>query len=272
MTDPHDLYGLPFERFVPERTALAKELRGQGKRAEAAEVAKLPKPSVAAWAVNQLVRTQARAVGDLFEAGDALQQAQADVVAGEGSAGDLRGAAERERSAVSALVEAARGLLDSDGHPLSPTTLERVSDTLHAAALDSEARAEVQGGALIRELRHVGLGEGGLFVAPPRAGGKGAQPKPARQPTKRTAGDQDAEREQEAARERAERRAAARRVESEARRQAQRAARELERAEKRHADAAAALREAEETLDAAREQATEAEAELRRAEEALEAP
>lgn len=267
MDDPAALYGLPLDRFVPERTALVKALRQEGRREEAARVAKLAKPSVVAWAVNQLVRTQARAVGELFEAGDALQQAQADVVAGQGSARDLRAAAERERSAVSVLVQAARGLLDSDGHTLTPTTLERVSDTLHAAALDAEARAEVQGGTLRRELRHVGLGDGGLFVAPPRAaGGKETRAEPARTPQ----GAREQEAREQAARERTERLQAARRLESEARKQAQRAARELDRAEERRARAAAALSEAEEALDAAREQAAAADAELRRAQEALE--
>jgi hypothetical protein len=49
-------------------------------------VAKLRKPSVAAWAVNQLVRTQGRAIGELFDAGDALQRAQSDLLAGRGDA------------------------------------------------------------------------------------------------------------------------------------------------------------------------------------------
>lgn len=56
MTDAHDLYGLPIELFVSERQAVAKELRRQGLRDEAARITGLRKPSVAAWAVNQLVR------------------------------------------------------------------------------------------------------------------------------------------------------------------------------------------------------------------------
>ena len=98
--EPRDLYGLPLDRFVAERGALAKSLRADGKRDEAAEVAKLRKPSVAAWAVNQLVRTQSREVKALFKAGDQLQRAQADLLAGKGDAGKLRAAAEREREAV----------------------------------------------------------------------------------------------------------------------------------------------------------------------------
>jgi hypothetical protein len=44
---PRELYGLPLERFTEERNALAKQLRRDGRRTEAAEVSKLRKPSVA---------------------------------------------------------------------------------------------------------------------------------------------------------------------------------------------------------------------------------
>jgi hypothetical protein len=51
-----ELYGLALDAFVPERDALAKRLRADGRRDEANEVKALRKPSVAAWAVNQAVR------------------------------------------------------------------------------------------------------------------------------------------------------------------------------------------------------------------------
>ena len=53
-----DLYGLPLDRFVAERDALAKQLRGDGRREEADAVKKLPKPTRAAWAVNAAVRAE----------------------------------------------------------------------------------------------------------------------------------------------------------------------------------------------------------------------
>src|ERR1700722_16104878 len=165
--DADDLFGLPLDRFIAERTALSKGLRAEGRRDEAKEVAAIRKPSVAAWAVNQLVRTQARALEELFTAGDAVHETQEQVLGGHGDAQDLRAAAERERVAVDELLEAGRGLLSSEGHELSATVLERVSDTLHAAALDDDARHEVEGGRLQRELQHVGFGAGlGLAAAP----------------------------------------------------------------------------------------------------------
>jgi hypothetical protein len=158
MRDARDLYGLPLERFVSERAALAKRLRSEGRREEATQVAQLRKPSIAGWAVNQLVRTQRRAVAELFESGDRLQRAQSELLAGGGDGRSLREAADRERAAVDALTRAAGGLLSSQGHELSGPMLERVRDTLHAAALDRDARNLIADGCLERELKHVGIG------------------------------------------------------------------------------------------------------------------
>jgi hypothetical protein len=163
--DPADLYGLPLERFTAERTALAKRLRQDGERDQASEVSKLRKPSVAAWAVNQLVRTQKRGVDELFQAGDELARAQASVLAHRGDTSSLRDAVDAERSAVDALVDRARGLLSDGGVELSAARLEQVRETLHAAALDEEARAQVRAGRLERELRYVGLGSLGGGIA-----------------------------------------------------------------------------------------------------------
>ena len=95
------------------------------------------------------------------------------MLAGKGDRTSLREAAERERQAVDELVNAARGLLTSEGQELSPAVIERVGETLHAAALDDEARQQVRSGTLQRELRHVGFGAGtgagnALRLRPPR--------------------------------------------------------------------------------------------------------
>src|ERR671939_245892 len=105
--DADDLYGLALDAFVPERDALAKRLRSDGRRAEADEVKALRKPSVAAWAVNQVVRSQPKAARALWDAGDALIAAQEALLEGRGDAAALRAAVEAEREAVDALLEAA---------------------------------------------------------------------------------------------------------------------------------------------------------------------
>ncbi|HET6865438.1 MAG TPA: hypothetical protein VFH80_05925 [Solirubrobacteraceae bacterium] len=238
MPDADELYGLPLDRFVPERTALARELRRAGRREEASEVAALRKPSVAAWAVNQLVRTQGKGVDELFEAGDALRAAHDQVLAGSADAGSLRTGVARERAAVEALSKLAGGLLTSDGHELSPTIIERVSETLHAAALDDDARAQVRDGRLERELRHVGLGmtPGVVPARSPRRKAAAAKVEPKR--------DRAAERE--------------------ARRQLERATRAAGAARERRDKAAQALEEAEDALAGAERELSEAEQTVRR--------
>ena len=158
------LYGLPREDFVGQRDALVKELRGDGRRDEAAAVKALAKPTVAAWAANQAVRSQKKSARDLWKAGDQLSAAHDAVLAGKGSGAKLREATERERAAVERLVEAARGLLSASGGDLSEATIERVRETLHAGAIDPDAREEVAGGRSARERTPQGLFGGGADV------------------------------------------------------------------------------------------------------------
>jgi hypothetical protein len=227
--DLDDLYGLPLDRFIPERATLARELRSGGEREQAAAVAALRKPSVAAWAVNQLIRTQRREVDRLWAAADALRDVQTSVLSGSANARDLRSAAEDERAAVDALVDSARGLLSSGGHELSAATVERVAETLHAAALDDDARAHVTEGRLVRELRHVGLGAGlGNAVA-----------------TQRPAARAPKEAESAQRREREVAHKQARAVERDAAREVDRADRALLTAQERQSRAAEALAHAE---------------------------
>ncbi len=294
IVDIDELYGLPLDRFIPERTALAKQLRAAGDRDQATVVAALKKPSAAAWAVNQLVRTQGQALAELFDAGDALRAAQSDVLAGRGDSADLRAAVEREREAVAALVDAGRGLLSSEGDGLSATVLERVADSLHAAALGDEARRAISAARLERELRHVGLGVDTLSAP---AAGSGAKPagKPrgkskatAKQPppkAARSAGPAPAAsaataapaataaaRPAAAAKERAQERRAARIAEADARRHVDLTTRALRAAEERRDRAAEALSEAKQAVANATAEARAAAAAHARAKVKLKSP
>jgi hypothetical protein len=183
-----DLYGLPLDAFVPERDALAKRLRADGRRGAADEIKALRKPSVAAWAVNQVVRTQPKEARALWQAGDALIAAQEALLAGTGDAAALRTAVEDERAAVDGLLEAARGLLTGAGRDLGETTIERVRETLHAGAIDAEARADVAAGRAVRERAHAGLGPFGAAPESPaarRSSAGGAARAPAKLPKAR---------------------------------------------------------------------------------------
>lgn len=260
LTSSSELYGLPLDRFVAERAELAKALRREGRKEEAVVVGALRKPSVAAWTVNQIVRTQQAAVSSLFEAGDALGQAQSELLAGRGDAQALREAAQRERQAVDDLAEVARGLLSSEGHEPTQTTLDRVSATLHAAALDEEARMRVREACLERELRQVGFGATGA------ASGAASTASERAPESKRDAKRVERERAERA---REEQIRSARRAEATARREAERTARQVDTAQERRDRAAGALRDADDALAAARERAEEAALTMRRAQQAL---
>src|ERR1044072_1658987 len=95
--DADGLYGLPRDEFIARRGELAKPLPQAGRQAEAGACAVLREPSVAAWAVNQLVRTQRAATEELLDAGDALRDAQSDLLSGGGGAQGLRLAGGRAR-------------------------------------------------------------------------------------------------------------------------------------------------------------------------------
>ncbi len=259
------LYGLPLEEFTRERDAAARELRKAKDRDTAAVVAKLPKPSQAAWAANTLAREQRGLVDDLLAAGERLRDAQDAAVAGRGAAA-LREAGAAERAAVDALVEAA-GDLKPGGRRPTAATLERLRTTLHAAASDDDVRQALDDGRLVEDV--TGGGAWGLF-----GGGEGGDepkaPKPrakkaaaASAPAKRDQQREERERKEREAREAAEQEAR-QRLEAElreARAERRSRDRELERAEKGAA-------RADERLQEAREQSEEATAELETAREA----
>ena len=69
------LYGLPASEYTKARNARAKELRPDEPEL-AAVVAKLPKPSAAAAAVNRLARDEPSEIRALVQAGRRLREAQ----------------------------------------------------------------------------------------------------------------------------------------------------------------------------------------------------
>ncbi|HEX3317486.1 MAG TPA: hypothetical protein VHR88_05670 [Solirubrobacteraceae bacterium] len=255
------LYGLPLEEFVPARDGLAKRLRADNRRDEADAVKGLRKPSVAAWAANQVLRARPDERQALLAAGDGLRAAQERLLAGKGDAGAAREAAEAERQAVGDLVAAARGLARAGGFP-SDTVLDRVRETLHAAATDEDVRAEVASARLRREHRPAAFGGMEGFAAPAAPRPHGGRERKARSRARPTA-ERERDREAERARE-AERKAA----EQERRRAARD---ELKAARAAERDTARDRREAERAVQAANRELAAAHERLERAEAAVRA-
>jgi hypothetical protein len=111
-----ELYGAPLRAFAAERKRLAEA--APDKRV-AREIAKLPRPSMAAWVVNRLWR---EAQGDM----EALFEAGARMRAGESGAWD------QQRALLSSLGARGRRILESDRHAASPATMRRVTSTLQS--------------------------------------------------------------------------------------------------------------------------------------------
>jgi hypothetical protein len=154
------LYGLPLEQFVATRDQLARRLRAAGDRATARKVAALRRPSVSAWAANQLAHAAPNAVAELLDAGAALRQAQQAAVVGQpGAARQLRAATAHLRAAIARLSQRAETLLVRSGHAASDATLARLAATLQAAATGDEAtRSALAGGRLPKDLDPAGFG------------------------------------------------------------------------------------------------------------------
>ena len=151
------LYSLPLEEFTRERDELAKRLRGDGETDAAAAVKALKKPSVAAWAVNQVQRDRPDEVRELIEVTEELHRVYAKL-SSAGARERLEETAEIQRRLIQSLVRCAEQLLEAGGHSASDETLMKVADTLRAAALDDEVREQVGRGRVVKERRAAGLG------------------------------------------------------------------------------------------------------------------
>ena len=176
-----ELYALPLDEFTPARNELAKQLAAGGDRPAAGEVRALRKPSVPAWAVNQVARRNPTGIAALFDTGQQLHAAQQKLIR-SGDTGAVKEATTAERSTVRALVDEAKTILTEAGHTPNEATVERIADTFYATAVDDEGRELVRAGTLPKELKRVGFGDvGGLSVVP------GARATPAPKPKAQSA-------------------------------------------------------------------------------------
>jgi len=123
-----ELYQAPLNEFTAKRNALLKTRRG----ADATRVRTLAKPSVVAWAVNQ-VYWRARPVYErALKSGERLRRAQ--IAALEGKSTDVRGAADAHRRAVADAVAEAERLGGAAGSKPATDALMRTFEALSLAA------------------------------------------------------------------------------------------------------------------------------------------
>jgi len=175
-----ELYALAPEGFTAARTGLSKELKAAGDREGAARVQSLKKPTVAAWAVNQLARQRQSDVDELLSLAEELRDAQKKALSG-GGAKPLQEASARRRALVDRLAQAAAGMLEAGGYAPTRAHLDEVANTLLATTTDSQAAEAVRRGRLAKELPPpAGFGDlGGLAEVIPMP----SRPKPPPEPS-----------------------------------------------------------------------------------------
>jgi hypothetical protein len=267
------LFKLPLGEFTPARNVLAARLKKAGQQAQADAAKALPKPSVAAWAVNQLYWHHRDAYDRLIEAGDRFRKSPG-----------IREHLEARRGAQAELARIATTVLHDAGSSGAREMLRRVTTTLEALATYGSLRDAPRAGRLTAELAPPGF-EVLAGVLPPsgstrravkassastRSLGTERAPKPAhgkdaREEQRRRlaaaakADVREAERAQRTARAQAERTAGA----------LETAAKRAKESERRRVAAEKQLSKVAAEADAARDRAREAEANAKKA--ALEA-
>ena len=262
-----ELHQVPHDAFVSERKRLAGELKAAGDKAGAARLAKLPRPPVSAWVVNQL----------WWHARDAFEAMLASAARLRG--GDL-GATGAHREAMGKLRARAAAILADAGHAGSEAILRRVTTTLAAIAAEGGFAPDPPG-ALGEDRDPPGFETMG--IAFPAAGTEQAgseqvgseqagTEQTAAEEARRREAEEARRRETQEARARAEAAAERRRIEQEAaRRRAERhrleaalrtAAGEVERFQRDITRLRGAVAEAEDKLEKARAIAADLEARI----------
>lgn len=124
------LFRLPLAEFISARNALATQLKQKGRQNDADRVKLLAKPSVSAWAVNQLYWDHREAFDQLIATGKRFRPAQTSRRGGKVSG--MRDSLDARRDALVHLLDLATELLRDAGHNPSLDTLRRITTTLEA--------------------------------------------------------------------------------------------------------------------------------------------
>src|SRR6266705_3354040 len=111
--DVDALFRLPLAEFISARKTLAARLKREGHGEQANRVKALVKPSISAWAVNQLYWKHRKAFDRLIATGQRVRQAQALQLAGKVS--DMREPLDARREALLDLSRLAAALLRDAG-------------------------------------------------------------------------------------------------------------------------------------------------------------
>ncbi len=161
------LLAVPPDEFVPARQQLAKQLREDGRGAEAEAVAGLRKPSAVVLAVNRAARDRPKAAEAAAKAAEKVEKAQAkgDLAAFRSAMGELD-------DALDMLAEVGVAHVSPTGKKPTDAMRRRVHDLLRRAIATQETRAALRRGVLLEEQEAAGFVAIPGLSATPKARGR----------------------------------------------------------------------------------------------------
>jgi hypothetical protein len=160
--EARSLFRGPPEGFIAARDSLAVRLRDDGRTEEAAAVKRLRKPTVVAWALDQLATRDPDGVQELLEAGAEVRAAQQAALSSKrGAAERLRTAGLARAAAVTRLAAVAAAALQEAGKP-PDAHADAIAGALGVSAIDGEAAMTLAAGTFERPPA-TGAGFGDVF-------------------------------------------------------------------------------------------------------------
>jgi hypothetical protein len=156
------LFSLPLAEFTGARNSLAARLKKDGLSDEAVRVKALAKPSISAWAVNQLYWNHREAFDRLIASGVRFHKAQTS--RGAGKVADMRAAIDSRREALTHLSDLAASVLREAGQNPSPDTIHRITTTLEGISAYATRDDGPRPGRLTRDVDPPGFESFGSFV------------------------------------------------------------------------------------------------------------
>ncbi|HBB96328.1 MAG TPA: hypothetical protein DC054_13155 [Blastocatellia bacterium] len=145
--DVDALFTLPLSEFIGARNALAARLKKAGHGDEANQVKALAKPSISAWAANQLYWQHRDVFDQLMSTGQRFRKAQTARKVAE--INETLGA---RREALAHLSDLTTTLLRDAGHSPSPETVHRITTTLEALSVYASLPGGPRSGRLTQDV------------------------------------------------------------------------------------------------------------------------
>jgi hypothetical protein len=160
-TELERLFALPPGAFTAARNQLADRLRHEGRRAAAAEVRALSRPTPSSWVVGRLMRLEPKRFQALLAAGRQAREAQRQTLAARGTAASaaalrLRQSLQEARRLIEELRQRGLEMLAAGGGA-SAAVAERLAANLQALAFVGDAAQAIARGWLGHDLEAPGF-------------------------------------------------------------------------------------------------------------------